>query len=63
MIGEVAEHNSIHQKRPQVLREDELQSALDALRKINIKSLLKSCRSSAAATKHFVLKQRNIKMV
>lgn len=34
VIGEVAEHNSVHQKRSQVLREDELQSALDALRKI-----------------------------
>lgn len=61
VIGKVAEHNSIHQKRSQVLGEDELQSALDALRKREIKSLLKSCRLSTAATKHckFLKKHKN----
>lgn len=35
VVGEVAEHNPIHQKGSQVLGEDELQSALNALRRIN----------------------------
>lgn len=63
VIGEVAEHNSVHQKRSQVLGEDELQSALDALRKIETKSSLESHRLSTAATQQKVLKQRSLKMV
>lgn len=32
VIGQMAEHDSIHQRRPEIFREVDLQSALDALR-------------------------------
>lgn len=54
VIGEVAEHNPIHQKRSQVLREDELQSALDALRgeKIKVGTISQQQQPN---TRHFIM--------